>query len=113
MHRSCSMVGCPEFSPWPAAVIGRCWSLAAGALVLTTAGCSSKKYVRSQVAPVVQQTNDLDAKTSQIIARSPTRMSVLRSGINGAMGAANTADQHAQAAGTERRQREPQRAGRL
>ena len=48
----------------------RSW-LAAGAVVvvsgamLVTTGCSSKKYVRSQVAPVVQQTNDLDAKTAE------------------------------------------------
>ena len=34
------------------------------ALVLTT-GCSTKNYVRSQTGPLIQQTNDLDAKTAQ------------------------------------------------
>ena len=37
----------------------------ASALVLgLTVGCSSKNYVRSQTAPLIQQTNDLDAKTA-------------------------------------------------
>lgn len=69
-----------------------------GALLLTT-GCSSKKYVRSQTAPIVAQTNELDAKTAadhRAIADTDERA---QAGISGAMGAANTADQHAMAAG--------------
>ena len=69
-----------------------------GALVLST-GCSSKKYVRSQTAPIVAQTNELDAKTAQdhrAIADTDERS---QAGISGEMGAANTADQHALAAG--------------
>ena len=72
---------------------------AAGGLVFSASGCSSKKYVRSQVAPVVQQTNDLDAKTSADHRAITDTDERAQSGINGAMGAANTADQHAQAAG--------------
>lgn len=71
--------------------------MAAGLTVTT--GCSSKKYVRSQVAPVVQQTNDLDAKTAQDHRSIVDTDERAQRGISGAMGAANTADQHAQAAG--------------
>ena len=42
-----------------------CCTAVASALALTlTVGCSSKNYVRSQTAPLIQQTNDLDAKTA-------------------------------------------------
>jgi outer membrane protein OmpA-like peptidoglycan-associated protein len=54
-----------------------------GVVLLCTAGCSTKNYVRSQTAPIIAQTNDLDAQK----------------GIAGAQGAADTADQHALAAG--------------
>lgn len=69
-----------------------------GAMMLST-GCSSKKYVRSQTAPIVAQTNELDSKTAadhRAIADTDERA---QAGISGAMGAANTADQHATAAG--------------
>ena len=62
-------------------------------------GCSSKKYVRSQTAPIVQQTNQLDANTAQdhrTIAETDERAT---RGIAGAQGAADTAEQHAGAAG--------------
>src|ERR1700742_4804751 len=39
-------------------------TLASAAVVLLTAGCSTKNYVRSQTAPIIQQTNELDAKTA-------------------------------------------------
>jgi len=38
--------------------------LASAFVVACTVGCSSKNYVRSQTAPIVQQTNELDAKTA-------------------------------------------------
>lgn len=63
-------------------------------------GCSSKNAVRSQTAPLIQQTNDLDTKTAadhRSIADTDERAT---KGINGAMSAANSADQHAMAAGT-------------
>ena len=70
------------------------------ALALTgVVGCSSKNYVRSQTAPIVQQTNDLDTKTAadhRAIVDTDERA---QKGIAGAMTAANGADQHAVAAG--------------
>ena len=43
-----------------------CQTVAASAFVVVfTVGCSTKNYVRSQVNPLVQQTNELDAKTAQ------------------------------------------------
>src|SRR5258708_1207172 len=48
MERNCRVLGC-----------------AAGVLVLLLAnGCSSKKYVRSQTAPLIQKTNELDDQTA-------------------------------------------------
>ncbi len=67
--------------------------------VAFTVGCSSKNYVRSQTAPLVQQTNELDTKTAadhRAIVDTDQRA---QSGIATAQGAANTADQHAVAAG--------------
>lgn len=64
-----------------------------------TVGCSSKNYVRSQTAPIVQQTNELDAKTAadhRAIVDTDERA---QKGIAGAQSAADTADQHAVAAG--------------
>lgn len=40
-------------------------SCAAAAMLLLPAGCSSKNYVRSQTAPLVQKTNELDDQTAQ------------------------------------------------
>jgi len=68
------------------------------AMVFTT-GCASKNYVRSQTTPLIQQTNDLDAKTAsdhRAIADTDERA---QKGIAGAQGAADTATQHADAAG--------------
>jgi OOP family OmpA-OmpF porin len=76
--------------------------LAAGSaalILLLTTGCSTKNYVRSQTAPLVQNTNELDARTSQDhrnIVDTDTRA---QAGIAGAQNAANAADQHAMAAG--------------
>jgi OOP family OmpA-OmpF porin len=61
-------------------------------------GCSSKNYVKSQTNPLIQQTNELDAKTAgdhRTIIDTDERA---QKGIAGAMDAANTADQHAGAA---------------
>ena len=82
--------------------IGRSAAVGAVALcglMLGATGCSSKKYVRSQTAPIVAQTNQLDQNTAQdhrAIADTDDRA---QKGISGAMSAANTADQHAGAAG--------------
>ncbi len=72
----------------------------ASALVLgLTVGCSSKNYVRSQTAPIIQQTNDLDAKTAADHRNIMDTDERAQKGIAGAQGAADTADQHALAAG--------------
>jgi OOP family OmpA-OmpF porin len=75
-------------------------TLLASTLVLFAAvGCSSKNYVRSQTTPLIQQTNELDAKTAadhRTIVDTDERA---QKGIAGAQGAAATADQHAMAAG--------------
>ncbi len=68
------------------------------ALMLTT-GCSTKNYVRSQTAPLIQQTNELDAKTAQDHNAITDTDQRAQAGIAKANGAASTADQHAQAAG--------------
>jgi len=68
------------------------------ALVLTT-GCSTKNYVRSQTGPLIQQSNDLDAKTAQDHRAITDTDQRAQAGIANAQSAASTADQHAQAAG--------------
>ena len=62
-------------------------------------GCSTKNYVKSQTAPIIQNTNELDEKTASdhnAIRSTDERATV---GINGAMSAADKANQHALAAG--------------
>ena len=77
-----------------------CTLALASAFVITfTVGCSSKNYVRSQTTPLINQTNDLDSKTAadhRAIVDTDERA---KTGIAGAQSAANTADQHALAAG--------------
>jgi OOP family OmpA-OmpF porin len=74
-------------------------ALATGLVLLLTVGCSTKNYVRTQTTPLIQQVNELDAKTAadhKTIQDTDTRA---QSGIAGAQAAADTADQHAMAAG--------------
>jgi outer membrane protein OmpA-like peptidoglycan-associated protein len=77
-----------------------CTAILASAFAITfTVGCSTKNYVRSQTAPLVTQTNDLDTKTAadhRAIVDTDERA---KTGIAGAQSAASTADQHAMAAG--------------
>jgi OmpA-OmpF porin, OOP family len=68
------------------------------ALVLTT-GCSTKNYVRSQTGPLIQQTNDLDAKTATDHRNIMDTDQRAQAGITKAQSAADAADQHAQSAG--------------
>jgi outer membrane protein OmpA-like peptidoglycan-associated protein len=69
------------------------------AFVLWTTGCSTKNYVRSQTAPLIQQTNDLDAKTAQDHRNITDTDQRAQAGIAKAQSAAGAADQHALAAG--------------
>jgi OmpA-OmpF porin, OOP family len=72
----------------------------ASAVIITlTVGCSSKNYVRSQTAPLVQQTNDLDAKTATDHRNIVDTDQRAQAGIAKAQSAADAADQHAMAAG--------------
>ena len=77
-----------------------CTAAFASALALTfTVGCSTKNYVRSQTAPIIAQTNDLDTKTAADHRNIVDTDERAKTGIAGAQSAANTADQHAVAAG--------------
>ncbi len=82
-----------RFGMTASAVVASAMALAA------VTGCSSKNYVRSQTAPIVQQTNDLDTKTAADHRSIVDTDERAQKGIAGAMTAANTADQHAVAAG--------------
>jgi outer membrane protein OmpA-like peptidoglycan-associated protein len=74
-------------------------AVVAGALaLLLTTGCSTKNYVKSQTGPLIQQTNDLDAKTAQDHRNITDTDQRAQAGIAQAQTAASTADQHAQAA---------------
>jgi outer membrane protein OmpA-like peptidoglycan-associated protein len=73
--------------------------LASALTLILTTGCSTKNYVRSQTGPLIQQTNDLDAKTAQdhrVITDTDQRA---QAGIATAQSAADAADQHATVAG--------------
>ena len=73
--------------------------LASALIVGLTVGCSSKNYVRSQTTPLVNQVNDLDAKTATDHRNIVDTDERAQSGIQKAQGAADAADQHALAAG--------------
>ncbi len=76
-------------------------SFAGGAVVvlMLSTGCSTKRYVRSQAAPIVQKTNELDARTSQDRRNITDTDRRAQQGIASAQSAADAADQHASAAG--------------
>jgi outer membrane protein OmpA-like peptidoglycan-associated protein len=72
---------------------------AIAAFVMWTTGCSTKNYVRSQTAPLIQQTNELDAKTAQDHRDITDTDQRAQAGIAKAQSAADAAGQHASAAG--------------
>lgn len=75
-------------------------TLVAGAVALSLmAGCSTKNYVRSQTAPLIQQTNELDTQTAATHRAITDTGARAQQGIAGAQSAADAADQHALAAG--------------
>jgi outer membrane protein OmpA-like peptidoglycan-associated protein len=72
--------------------------LAAALVALGATGCATKNYVRSQTTPLVEHTDQLDAKTSvnnQQIRDVDDRS---QSGIKQAQGSADAANQNAQSA---------------
>jgi OmpA-OmpF porin, OOP family len=95
--------GEPRVSPTPNQTLANgayVAAVVASALaLLLTAGCSTKNYVRSQTGPLIQQTNELDAKTAQDHRDITDTDQRAQAGIAQAQSAAAAADQHAQAAG--------------
>jgi outer membrane protein OmpA-like peptidoglycan-associated protein len=73
--------------------------LASAFVIACTVGCSTKNYVRSQTAPIVQQTNELDARTAADHRNILDTDERAQKGIASAQNAADTANQHAVAAG--------------
>src|ERR1700733_7651857 len=74
-------------------------ALASAFVIAFTVGCSTKNYVRSQTTPIINQTNDLDTKTAADHRNIQDTDERAKTGIAGAQSAADTADQHAVAAG--------------
>ena len=74
---------------------------AAAVVLLLSSGCSSKRYVRAQAAPIVQNTNELDARTAQDHRNITDTDQRAQQGIATAQSAADAADQHAGAAGQQ------------
>src|SRR3954454_10820515 len=68
--------------------------------LLIVSGCSSKKYVRSQTAPLIQHTNDLDDQTATNNRNLKNLDEKTTAGITKAQSSADTAQQSAQQAST-------------
>lgn len=68
-------------------------------VVFLTAGCSTKNYVRSQTAPIITQTNDLENRTAQDHRNIMDVNDRATKGIADAQSAADAAGQRADAAG--------------
>jgi OmpA-OmpF porin, OOP family len=66
--------------------------------LIFTAGCSTKNYVRSQTAPLVQKTNELDDATAANNRAIQSTNDRAQAGIQQAQQAANTATQNANSA---------------
>jgi OOP family OmpA-OmpF porin len=74
---------------------------AAALILLLSTGCSTKNYVRSQATPLIQNTNELDARTSADHRNITDTDQRAQTGIAQAQGSADAADQHAGAAGQQ------------
>jgi outer membrane protein OmpA-like peptidoglycan-associated protein len=73
-------------------------TIAAAMMMLTLSGCSTKKYVRSQTAPLAQKTNELDDQTAANNRNLQNANDKATTGIAQAQQSANTANQNAQQA---------------
>jgi OmpA-OmpF porin, OOP family len=80
-------------------------SVCAGFSLLLAAGCTTKNYVRSQTAPVIQQTNELDDATANnnraihdVDQRAQAGIQQAQNSANQAQQSATTASQSAQQA---------------
>jgi outer membrane protein OmpA-like peptidoglycan-associated protein len=72
--------------------------MTAALAVLGVSGCATKNYVRTQTAPLVQHTDQLDAKTAENNRSLQDVDSRSQAGISHAQGSADTANQNAQVA---------------
>jgi outer membrane protein OmpA-like peptidoglycan-associated protein len=72
--------------------------LATGLAVIGASGCATKNYVRTQTAPLVQHTDQLDAKTATNNRDIRDVDDRAQAGIKQAQGAADSANQNAQTA---------------
>ena len=70
--------------------------MTAALAVLGVSGCATKNYVRTQTAPLVQHTDQLDAKTAENNRNLQDVDSRAQAGISHAQGSADTASQNAQ-----------------
>ncbi|HEY1900903.1 MAG TPA: OmpA family protein [Terracidiphilus sp.] len=75
-------------------ILGLAVSLAA----LGVSGCATKNYVRTQTTPLVEHTDQLDAKTAANNQQIQSTDQRAQSGIKQAQGAADSANQNAQSA---------------
>lgn len=73
-------------------------AIATGLVVAGVSGCATKNYVRTQTAPLVQHTDELDSKTAANNKQIQDVDGRAQTGIQQAQGAANTATQNAQSA---------------
>ena len=74
------------------------FGLAVGVVAMGAAGCATKTYVRSQTAPLVDHTDQLDTKTAANNQQIHAVDDKAQAGIKQAQGAADAANQNAQAA---------------
>ncbi|MGA9669498.1 MAG: OmpA family protein [Terracidiphilus sp.] len=73
-------------------------ALAVGVAVAGATGCATKNYVRTQTTPLVEHTDQLDAKTAANNKQLQDVDSRAKSGISQAQSAADSATQNAQTA---------------
>jgi outer membrane protein OmpA-like peptidoglycan-associated protein len=73
-------------------------AMATGLAVAGVTGCATKNYVRTQTAPLVEHTDQLDSKTAANNQQIHDVDSRAQSGVTQAQGAANSATQNAQSA---------------
>lgn len=74
-------------------------AVSASALIMMSAGCASKKYVRNQTTPIVQHTNELEDQAAANHRNLDDVNTRAQQGIQQAQTAASSADQKAVAAG--------------
>ncbi|HUX28159.1 MAG TPA: hypothetical protein VMV39_05195, partial [Terracidiphilus sp.] len=77
---------------------GFVWMAAAALAVAGASGCATKNYVRTQTTPLVERTDQLDAKTAANNQQIHEVDNRAQAGISHAQGSADAATQNAQSA---------------